>query len=94
MARHDEQRPRVPLNEEAPPPADQAAAEPKERRVAIKARQCPICYEGALNGVGVAYNTQHNKRYYKCPECGHTWVATIKSEVTKIEHRETELDER
>lgn len=58
-----------------------------------KHRQCPSCYNG-LGGVGNVYSTERNKSYYKCKTCGHTWTATVRREVVKVEHRTVELETR
>lgn len=62
-------------------------------------RRCPICW-GRAKGYGVTYSTHGRTRYYKCvksisqelPPCGHTWSATVKLEVLKVEHRTVLID--
>lgn len=62
-------------------------------------RRCPLCWNGR-RGVGVAYHTDRQTRYYKCvrstrrddqdkPElgCGHTWSVRVVREVGAIRHR-------
>jgi hypothetical protein len=79
-------------NDTAPPAQVSAESIPEYRR-------CPICWNGR-GGYGLAYSTQGSTRYYKCkkstkPEpgpCGHTWTATVRMEVIKIEHREVTID--
>lgn len=63
-----------------------------------KYRQCPLCWD-RCKGVGVAYSKSGRTRYYKCkrsltdfPPCGHTWSATVISEVTQIDNRTVTLD--
>lgn len=61
-------------------------------------RRCPSCWP-TLHGVGIAYTNKRltpvtSERYYKCDQCAKTWVATVKNEVTKVEHRTVELHER
>ena len=74
-------------------------AEPTTGEAVPVYRRCPICW-GARHGVGTAYSTQGNTRYYKCtsntdgPGCGHTWSALVRLEVVKIESRTVELSER
>lgn len=63
------------------------------RRDVEKHRQCPICFP-RFGGAGVAYCTRGRTRYYKCDRCGHTWTAVVEVEVTRVEHRDVELDER
>ena len=65
-----------------------------ERREVERHRQCPVCYTGALNGVGTAQSTQRRTRYYKCDRCGHTWTATVTTTVERIEHREVDVETR
>lgn len=67
-------------------------AEPKRRTGVAKHQQCPICYEGALNGVGRNYKTRGATAYYKCDRCGHNWSATVVHRQTVIEHREVRVD--
>lgn len=57
------------------------------RREVVKHRQCPLCYTGEFNGVGVAYNTNGRKRYYKCDRCRYTWIAYVETTVFSIEHK-------
>lgn len=66
----------------------------KERRTVAVHRQCPLCYHGELNGVGVSYSTQGRTRYYKCDKCGNTWTALVRIEVVQVEHRRVDLDTR
>ena len=63
-------------------------------------RHCPICWNGH-GGYGTCYSTHGRTRYYKCDQttkpdgpgpCGHTWTATVKLEVVRVEHRTVELD--
>jgi rubredoxin len=56
-------------------------------------QQCPLCFQG-LGGKGRCYSTRGQTRYYKCKSCGHTWTAQVTAEVTRIEHRTVELEER
>lgn len=67
--------------------------ETAERRVVEPHRRCPLCHEGALNGVGHAYSTQSPVTYYKCDRCGHTWSCVIRRTAT-VTHREVEMVER
>ena len=61
-------------------------------------RRCPVCWD-RCKGVGLTYSTHGSTRYYKCkkslsdlPPCGHTWTATVRLEVLKVEYRSVELD--
>lgn len=79
------------------PPQDPMTIELGESDVPLH-RRCPLCWEGN-KGIGKAYSKQGRTRYYKCartlrgaPPCGFTWTATVKIEVTKVEHRIVELD--
>lgn len=76
------------------PTAKAAEAEPvlEAGQEVPKYRQCPLCFNGPMNGTGVAYCTQGSTRYYKCKCCGHTWTATVKTEVINIGHRIVGLD--
>jgi len=69
-------------------------------RVIEEYRHCPICW-GGNGGYGTAYSTNGSTRYYKCTRttkpdgvgpCGHTWTATVRLEVIKVEHRRVHLD--
>lgn len=72
-----------------------SVAPASERREVEKFRQCPVCYTGDLNGVGVAASTRGSKRYYKCDRCGHNWSATITpARVESIAHRDVDLETR
>lgn len=62
------------------------------RRSAPKHRQCPTCFNGALNGIGQAYSTHGATTYYKCDRCGHTWTVRADHQQTVIRHREVQLD--
>lgn len=50
-----------------------APARETPQAVVPEERQCPSCFHG-YGGVGKSYATRGGKRYYKCPECSHTWV--------------------
>lgn len=65
-----------------------------QRRTVDKHRQCPRCYEGEMNGVGLVYNTNGKTQYRKCDQCGHTWTTVIKDDVTIIRNREVDVVER
>ena len=64
-------------------------------------RRCPVCWNGS-GGVGNAYTTSGSTRYYKCCQsihpdkgpCGHTWTATVRTEIVKVESRTVQLDAR
>ena len=56
-------------------------------------RRCPLCWTGQ-RGKGNAYSKSGNRRYYRCGSCAHTWTATVTLEVTRIEHRRVELEQR
>jgi hypothetical protein len=72
---------------------------PAASRTIESYRHCPICWE-QFGGYGLAYSTQGATRYYKCKKsdkpgcgpCGHTWTATVKVEVLRVEHRPVKLD--
>lgn len=74
--------------------------ETAERRIVEPHRRCPLCHEGALNGVGHAYSTQAPVTYYKCDRCGHTWSCVIRRTATvthreiNVQHQESEVTER
>lgn len=78
---------------EITPPAP--VSEPTDtRRVVELHRQCPICFNGKGNGVGTAYCTQGNTRWYRCDRCSHSWKAIIKTEVVSVESRRVDLETR
>ena len=65
------------------------------RRVVEHYRQCPTCYHGELNGVGIASSTQGCKRYYKCDRCGAGWTAIVSHRVIeRVEHRNVSVQTR
>ena len=77
MAKHG--RTRVPVNEHTETPT------PPGFREVPKSQQCPLCYHGANNGIGVSNGLYEkastlNRRYYRCDMCGHTWSADFKPE--------------
>ena len=82
-------------------PAEIAAASvPPTEQTIGKHRQCPLCWD-RCKGVGLAYSTQGNRRYYKCkktltdhPPCGHSWTAIVQLEVIRVEHRVVSFEER
>ncbi len=76
-----------------------AITEPR-KRVIEEHRHCPVCWSGN-GGFGDCYSTQGSTRYYKCVQttkpdgpgpCGHTWTATVKLQVIRVEHRVVKLD--
>lgn len=90
--------PRIDLNDGDPPvgPATTAAASGDgERRIVPKHRQCPLCYDGVNNGVGLVFATRGKKQYRKCDRCGHTYVTpTDPAEAVQVQRRDVELNER
>jgi hypothetical protein len=61
------------------------------RETVPKHRQCPSCF-GMHGGVGQAYATKGERRYYKCDRCTFTWAVTI--QVERIGHHEVPVDVR
>ena len=57
-------------------------------------RRCPLCWHGQ-RGIGLAYHTNRQTRYYKCSRslleggggCGFTWSVQVHKTVREIRHR-------
>ena len=64
------------------------------RRVAEKHQQCPLCYNGEMNGVGQSNGLYEKastltRRYYRCDRCGHSWSVDLRpEEVVRINYQD------
>jgi hypothetical protein len=65
-----------------------------ERRHVELCRQCPLCFKGEDNGVGTAYSTKGQIRYYKCDKCSFTWKAILSAELVHVSFRRVNVETR
>lgn len=65
------------------------------RKLIQKHRRCPVCF-GERKGTGQQYawnrvSGRMTKLYYRCNQCGHTWVAEV-IKTTNIVSNDVEVD--